>query len=76
MRIWIVSRAGHPVAVFSTAGSATDYVSEHGGEAGCDVLYLILDADSSHAARTAYATRADLKPPAWPESQPRSLSRH
>jgi hypothetical protein len=42
MRIWVVSRSGAPCAVFSTAGSAKDYID------GCasqhDVSWFVLDA--------------------------------
>jgi hypothetical protein len=42
MRIWVVSSGGVPRAVFSTAGSAKDYID------GCashhDVSWFVLDA--------------------------------
>jgi hypothetical protein len=50
MRIWVVSCNGAPCAVFSTAGSAKDYID------GCasqhDVSWFVLDAcDDRYAQR-------------------------
>jgi len=44
VRIWLVCRDGHPRAVFSTAGGASDYMADNGGTASCDVQCLVLDA--------------------------------
>ena len=44
MRIWLVSREGHPRALFSTAADANDYVADNGGAKSCDVQCLVLDS--------------------------------
>ena len=44
MQIWVVCRNGRPSAVFSTAGSANEFVAGNGGATSCDAKWFILDA--------------------------------
>jgi hypothetical protein len=51
MRIWVVSRNGTPCAVFSTAGSAKDYVDGRGRANTHHIRWFVLDACDEHLTR-------------------------
>jgi hypothetical protein len=76
MRIWIVSRDGHPAAVFLSAGSASDYASEHGDQSSFDIRWLILDAESSHVQRAVDGTHAAPRSVVWRGLLSHGLARH
>ena len=76
MRIWVVSRDGHPAAVFSSAGSASDYAAEHGGPSCLEINWLILDAESSQVQRAADGTQAAPRSFVWRGLLSHGLARH
>jgi hypothetical protein len=64
MRIWVVSSNGMPCAVFSTAGSAQDYIDGRGSANSHDISWFVLDACDDHCTqrvlpRAANANRAE-----------------